>query len=229
MSHQKSLAVPKTWPINRKENVWIARPKPGAHTYSESIPLLVILRNILKIVDNKKEAKFLIRQNLVKVNGRKIREINLPVGLFDVVFLDKEKKYYRIIFNRKKKLIPLEIESNEANLLPLKIKNKKIIRKGKFQYSFTNGWTFYLNNEKYSTKDTLFLDLNSNKIKEHIPFEKGNLSFILGGKHVGELATITEIYSKKVLLKNPEKEWTGLDNFVFVIGKKQPFVKVTEK
>lgn len=228
MSHLKSLAAPKNWPIKRKENIWVVRPMSGAHSKEYSIPLVVVLRNVLGLLDTKKEVKFVIREGLVKVNGRKVKDVKLPVGLFDVISLDKEKKYYRIVMNKRKRLVPIEVDEKEANLIPLKIENKRILTKDKIQFNFTNGWNLTLKDKKYSTRDTLIFDVKSNKIVNHIPFDKGNVVFVFGGKHVGELAKIQKV-NDKVSLKNSEKEWEGIKDYAFVIGKKDPVIKVREK
>lgn len=228
MSHLKSLAAPKSWPIKRKERVWVAKAIPGAHSSQIAMPLVVVLRDILNVVENKKEAKYAINEGLVKVNNRKVKDVKLPVGLFDVISVEKTNKYYRISLNKKRKLFCIEIDKKEANLIPLKIRKKRLIKKGLIQLNFTNGWNLNVKEKAYSLKDTVILDLSSNKIVDHLPLKEGNMVFLSGGKHAGSFAVIDKIESG-VILKEGKKTWKGTKKYIFVIGKKAPIIKLTEK
>ena len=55
--HLKRLAAPANWQIPRKVHKFVVRPLPGPHAMSESLPLLLIVRDILKYADNAREAK----------------------------------------------------------------------------------------------------------------------------------------------------------------------------
>ena len=54
MTHLKRQNAPKSWPIPRKGTTFVVRPNFG---FSKGIPLLIILRDMLKIAENKKEVK----------------------------------------------------------------------------------------------------------------------------------------------------------------------------
>lgn len=228
MTHLKSLSAPRSWPIKRKERVWISRFRPGPHSSKLSIPLLVLLRDVIHVVDTKKEAKYLVNEQLVKVNNHKVSDVKLSVGLFDVVSIDKENKYYRIIINKKNRIFPIEIPKKESTLIPLKISNKKILGKNKTQLNFTNGWNLNVKKDKYSCNDTVIYDLSENKIKDCITLDKGNTVFILKGKHVGTTAKIKDI-KEKIILESGKKSWIGILDYVFVIGKKSPVIKISEE
>jgi len=49
MAHLSTLAAPKSWPIKRKGIKWITRPKSGPHNLKSSLPLIVVLRDMLKL------------------------------------------------------------------------------------------------------------------------------------------------------------------------------------
>ena len=66
MAHLKRQKIPKTWPIYRKGTKYIAMP---THNISNSIPLLVILRDILKIAKNRKEVKRAINSRFLLLNN----------------------------------------------------------------------------------------------------------------------------------------------------------------
>ncbi|HOV51863.1 MAG TPA: hypothetical protein PKV83_02895, partial [Methanothrix sp.] len=54
--HQKRLTIPVSWPVARKTSVWVPKSSPGPHSAMESIPLLVVIRDMLKLVDDAREA-----------------------------------------------------------------------------------------------------------------------------------------------------------------------------
>ena len=47
--HIKRYAVPRTWLIPKKTKTWAVKSSPGPHAQDSSIPLMVALRDILKI------------------------------------------------------------------------------------------------------------------------------------------------------------------------------------
>lgn len=224
----KRLASPKSWPVSRKKSKWIAKPTPGAHHSGLSIPLLVLLRDVLGVVENRKEARFVITQNLVKVNNRKVKDVKLPIGLFDVISLGEQDEYYRITLTRKKKITPIKIKKKEAKLLPLKIEDKKQIKGGKTQLNFSNGWNLVVDKKKYSPGDTLIYNMSSNKISKHIPLKKGVLAFISGGKHAGQTAKVKKV-NEEIKLKSGNKTWKGIPKYTVVVGKKSPRIKLVPK
>ena len=55
--HQKRLTIPVSWPVARKTSVWVPKSSPGPHSSMNSMPLLMVIRDMLKLVDNAREAK----------------------------------------------------------------------------------------------------------------------------------------------------------------------------
>ena len=48
-NHLKTISVPKTWPVKRKEKVWITRPNSGSHTLQNSLSLNFVLKDLLNL------------------------------------------------------------------------------------------------------------------------------------------------------------------------------------
>ncbi|OYT47886.1 MAG: 30S ribosomal protein S4e, partial [Desulfurococcales archaeon ex4484_42] len=65
--HLKRLAAPDFWPILKKEYVWTVKPSPGPHPIERSIPLLIIVRDILGYAETAREARRLIAEGHFKV------------------------------------------------------------------------------------------------------------------------------------------------------------------
>ena len=81
----KRLAMPKTWRIKRKGTVFITRPNPGPHSMGLSMPLNLIIRDILGYAENKREVRKVLMNNNVMVDGVRRKNHKLPVGLMDTI------------------------------------------------------------------------------------------------------------------------------------------------
>ena len=58
--HLKTYKAPKTWPIHPKEDTWTVKPSAGSHSIENSLSLTLVIRDILKLADNSREAKRII-------------------------------------------------------------------------------------------------------------------------------------------------------------------------
>ncbi len=50
--HMKRQQAPTFWTIHRKENVWSINTSPGPHNFGTSIPVTVLLRDMLRLRNN---------------------------------------------------------------------------------------------------------------------------------------------------------------------------------
>jgi len=82
-----------------------------------------------------------------------------------------------------------------------------------------------LTNEKYSTQDSLLLELPEQKIIERIKFEKGAIAMVLGGKNAGKIAKIKEIEKNRVWL-GEEKTFEVPKKLLIVVGKDKAIIKL---
>ena len=186
-NHMSRLASPSKWKVMRKSIKWIAKTSPGPRGASEAVPLVVLLRDVEGIVENKRDLKVLINSKSILINGKRYNDTNFPIGLFDVISFPTIKKQYRAVLNEKGKLIAKEISEKESNLLLLQIRKKKIIRGGKLQMTLSNGWNI-LGKNKGSVSDSVLYDLSSNKIKEVITYKSGAKVYFVNGKRAGTVA-----------------------------------------
>jgi small subunit ribosomal protein S4e len=230
--HLSRLAAPRTWPIERKRSKWIAKPLPGAHNIQKSMPVVIVLRDILKIAANTKEVKKLLYGKKVIVNGKSVNEPRFAVGLFDTISVIPTKEHYRIIINKRGKLSLIKIPAEDAENMVLKVINKKILPQKKIQLNFSNGWNMLIKKDEYKTNDVVLFNINSKKLT-NMPFSKGASVFVVGGKHAGIVANFIDINETGILRKNKiiklsskgtEFE-SSIDN-VFVVGSKTPAIKV---
>ncbi len=226
--HLKSIAAPKSWPIKRKEQVFVIRPNPGAHKIENAMPIGLVLK-ILSQVKNSREAKQVINERKVLINKKPAKDIKSQAGLFDLVeFADK---HYRIILDGKGLLHFNEVGKQEASMLLYKVVGKTKIDGNRLQLNFHNGFNLIVAKDNYQTNDVLIIE--DNQVKDKIIFEKGSVAYIMKGKNVGKLAKIEEIYNKPpfnkhVAVSMGEKKMNIPKNYIFLVGKTKPMISLPE-
>jgi small subunit ribosomal protein S4e len=184
--------VSKSWPIPRKSGTkYLA---VSTHNVRESIPLIVIMRDILKLVRTAKEMKKIINERQVKINGKEIRTIKYPVGLLDVISLNSGKNYKSVIGKNKKYLFE-EVTGKESETKYIKITGKKILSKNETQLNLIDGRNI-ISKEDAKTGDSLLFNFNSNKIEKIIKMEKGKKGLIFKGKHASKFGNIEKIVER---------------------------------
>jgi small subunit ribosomal protein S4e len=231
--HLSRLASPRTWPVERKQSKWIAKPSAGAHSIKKSLPLVVVLRDILKLVKTSKEVRNLIHENAILVNNRKLKDVKFAVGLFDVISLPKIKEHYRILINKQNKFSLSKIAESEANILLLRIDNKRTVAKGKTQINFMNGWNKLVSKGNYKTSDVVVFDTKTAKLSGTLNLKVGSIVYFIGGKHAGISGKLSAISETGTLRKHKvakvslgkESVESSLNNII-VIGDTKPIIKV---
>ncbi len=192
MTHLNRQNIGKFWAIPRKGTKYLA---VSSHEKTESIPLVVVLRDILKVIRNKKELQKSMNEKKIQVNHKEIRDTNYPICLFDVINIPSAKKNYKTLLSPKKKMIFKEISDKEAQTKTFKIGNKKILPGNKVQINLIHGRNI-MTDEKVKTGDSVVLDLKDNKIVKIIPMEKGKNVFVIRGKHAGHVGQIDDIVAR---------------------------------
>ena len=111
-NHLKRLAMPRSWPITRKTNIWVTRPHPGAHSLERCIPLGVIIRDILNMANTMREVRFMLQTEKVRVDGKVVKDTRRGVGLMDVLTLGDNN--YRCVLDHNGRLRYSPISKEEA-------------------------------------------------------------------------------------------------------------------
>ncbi|OYT42229.1 MAG: 30S ribosomal protein S4e [Candidatus Aenigmarchaeota archaeon ex4484_224] len=230
----KRLLAPSFWKVAKKKFTWVVSPSPGPHKKFECIPLQILLRDILKVVETGREAKKVIARGEVWVDGKPRKDYAYPAGLYDVVWIPKLKKIFRII-STPKGLELVEIDEKEKDVKLVKILNKTTIKGGKTQLNLNDGKNILVEDgSKFKTGDSLLIKLPSLEIVEHLPLKKGMLALIMKGKNKGKMGKVVELIpgkfrtKPKVILEVNGNKIEALKDYVFVIGKDKPIIKVVK-
>jgi small subunit ribosomal protein S4e len=228
--HLKRYKAPAHWPIHPKEDTWTVKPSPGPHAIEESLPLLLVVRDILELADTARDAKMIINQGDILVDGTVRKDYKFPVGFMDVIQIPKTGKTYRVLPDEKGRLVLHPISEKNQEFKMCRILNKTTIRGGKQQLNLHDGRNCLTDGE-YKAGDVVVLQVPQQEITDHLKLENGALGLITGGKHIGELGTIKEINITKssmpntVLMETKDgKSFQTLQDYVFVLGKDQPII-----
>lgn len=231
MANLKRLLAPSFWKVPKKAYKWTVSPRPGPHPKFYSIPLQIIVRDILKLAETGKEARAIIKKGEVLVDGKIRKDHVYPAGLFDVISIPRIKQNYRIVPSVKGLKVD-KISEKESNLKICKIENKTVVRKNRLQLNLNDGKNILTDDGKYKTGDSLLLELPSLKIIQHLPLEKGSLGIISKGTNAGKIGEIKEIVpgkfkeQAKIACEIEGKIQEILKDRFFVIGKDKAVITV---
>ena len=239
----KRKPAPRFWPIHRKEAVWIVRPSSGPHSLEKCLPLSLVLRDILKVAETRKEAKKIISQGKVYVDGKVRRKDDFPVGLMDVISMPDLNKFYRVLPSHKG-LFLNPIGKEEARFKLLRVEDRTIVKNGTSQFAFHDGTNLRIKAEDlenpeiiYESFATLKLGLPEKQILDQLKTKKGNIAVITGGKNIGKQGKIVEI--EKTLAKKRRNALVVIEDekgdhyqtildFVFSIGGAKSLISLPE-
>jgi small subunit ribosomal protein S4e len=185
--HVKRKTIPILWPVARTGTKYMA---VSTHNKTDSIPLIIALRDILEIVKTKKELKALLNDKKVLINNKIVKEVNYPICLFDALSFPSIKKHFRAeIINKKMNF--KEISEKESLVKIFKVIGKKILGNKKVQINLTDGKNI-ISSEKMSVGDFVVIN-NENKIIKIISLKKDVEVIAIKGKHIGKEGKIKEL------------------------------------
>ncbi len=229
--HIKRMAAPNSWAIPRKTSHWVTKPSPGPHGTMESMPLLAVVRDMLKLCDNAREARFIIGSRGITIDGKVVTNYKHPVGLMDVVTVLKTKQNHRMLVDYKSQLKLVAIDDSEKGWKLARIDGKTVIRKGKVQLNLHDGRCMILQKDQYKTGDVLKIDVPSQKIVKNFKLEKGSIALLIGGSHPGSVQTIEDYRIRRGSAPNLitfKEGFSTIKENVFVVGDKAPEIKLLE-
>lgn len=238
----KREVSPLFWPIHRKEEVWAVRPSPGPHGIAESFPLLVIVRDLLGYAETRREAKIIIKEGKIKVDGQVRYDERFPVGLMDVVEIPDVEQYFRVLPS-KKGLILHPISREESRFKLCKVVSKTTVKGGHIQLNLHDGRNILIRVEDprhpvedvYKVHDVLKIGLPDQELEDHVRFGEKSLALITRGKSRGRYGRILQVEKRPgllttVALRTPEgEEVKTIIEYVFPVGVDSPLISLPRR
>lgn len=239
--HLKTYPAPRFWPVKIKEHEFTIRPAPGPHAISSSMPLGLILRDVLGYAKTVNEAKKLLTEGKVLIDGVVRRDYKFSVGLMDVVFLKPAGTYYRVMPDHTNKLSLMEITSEEAAFKLVRIQGKRLLKDKTVQLSGHDGRTFAVKVDDpfeigldYRVLDTVKVSLPEGELLERIALEPDVYASIIGGVNIGRSGVVREVPAQRGLnrlakVTIEDVESTVTLKYIFPVGKGSPIITLRGK
>jgi small subunit ribosomal protein S4e len=188
--HMKRISAPKHWMLDKLTGVFAPRPSPGPHKLRECIPMLLLLRNRLKYALTYAEAKVIMNSRSIQVDAKIRTDLNYPCGFQDVITIEKTGENFRLLHDTKGRFVLHRITQQEAAFKLCRVKALST-GTGKIPYIVTHdGRTIRYPDPLIKPKDTVKVELATNKIIGFSKFEVGNVCVITGGKNIGRVGVI---------------------------------------
>ena len=219
-SHIKRLVMPRSWPLTRKTSIWVQKPNPGGHSTEMCMPLGIVLRDVLGIAHNMREAKRILHSRKVSVDGRIETDRSRGVGLMDVLTVGEDS--YRCVLDTNGKLRYRPIPKKAAGSKICRVMSKTTIKGGKTQIHLHDGRNIVVDGaSKYKSGDSLAISLPDQAISSHMEMKNGALAYLTGGSHIGETAVVQDQDVKRSSKPNETsfEDFGTITDYVFVIGK----------
>ena len=229
---QKSISAPKARHFSRKKKVWTIRSKPGPFSKNTSVPLGFLLRELTGISETMKEVKVVLNNGFAKVNGTVVKSRQFPVGLFDIVDVNETGKRFRVMYDKQARIVVQEMDPKEKLEKISRIVGKGIMKGGKMRFNTAEGYVLLEGKSDLNVGDSVMISLPEKKILSKMPMKKGNTAYIIGGKHVGEIAVVADIAEgtahrpKLVELGKGDGNFKTLGKYVFMVGEKEAVIKI---
>ena len=188
--HQTRAEVSRKIPIPRKGTKYVAR---SFGSLENSVPVVIAVRDMLKLARTAAEVKKMIHKKLLKINGREIKDHREALHLFNILHAGKN---YILTFSETGKFILEETSHGES---PYKVIGKKMLKNKKIQVNLHDGFNL-ISDKPISVNDTVYLN-SEGKIAKHVTFEKGKNCFIIKGKYLGRKGKILNVENGKAEIK----------------------------
>ncbi len=238
----KRLNTPSFLQIKRKHGKFFVKTTPGPHSSRFCLPLLHIVRDLLKIVDTHREAKKLIVAGYFKVDGKTVRNKSFPVGLMDVISIEKLNLHYRILPDSHHGLILHEISDEESGFKLCRINNKKTVKGGHIQLNLHDGRNILIKvqdprtpkEDIYKRMDVLKISLPEQEIYKILRFKENNIAIIMSGKNIGQVGKIINILKRfgpkasTVSIQHNGRHTETLYDYTFIIGEENSEINIPD-
>ena len=186
------------------------------------MPAVTVLRDMVGACDTAREAKRIIGNREMFVDGKAVKNPKAPVGFMDVITIPKMNLAYRMLLTDKGKLTLVPIDEAEAAWELCKIENKTVVKGGK---------NIVLDKNDYKCGDSLKVAFDGQKVMEHYPLQDGSVVFIKEGSQAGAVKTVKSLETVRGSASNLVMFTDGSETVArncFVIGTQTAAIKLPE-
>ncbi len=229
--HQKRIAAPRSWKIARKTTKWAVKSRPGPHPTEKSMPLLLIVRDMLQLADSSREAKRILHEGNVIINGTVRKDHKFPVGVFDILSIPVIKAHYLVLLDKKDRLALVGIDEEAAAKKLCRVNGKRMAKGGRIQLNCHDGRNFLMDETgaEIHTHDSLLISIPDNKITEHFKYQEGSQVVVIGGRHsaqTGEIEEIKRVHSPqpnvvRIKASGNGESFESREDTIFVVGEQK--------
>jgi small subunit ribosomal protein S4e len=229
----KRLSAPRSWDIERKSSRFIIRPSPGPYSIERSYSLGVAIRDLLHLVQNKREIDNVLSHSQVLVDGVARKNASFPVGLFNVITVPKEGVSFRLIPSSDG-LKARKVGKDQSNLKLCRISSKSKTSGGRIQYGFHDGRSMLNDALALSPGDAVLMKVPEQSVVSSVKLSKGSLGLILSGERAGLVGKISDVKKgtvsreKMVTISLPAGETELPARLIFPVGTETPAIEVQE-
>lgn len=214
-NHYVRLRSPRNLPVvSRKGQRWLLAPNPGPHGKEESVSAGVLLRDVLHMAEDMREAKKILNEGNFEIDGKKIHNIRFPVGLMDIIGVPKKKLTMRVQL-QDGRLFPKEISHAAAKLKLCKVIGKKSVAGGKIALATHDGRTLVADND-VKVGATIRMEIPKFKLKDVLPLSPGVKCLVTEGTHAGTVAVLEKIIERTGSMDSEAQLKAGATSFVTV-------------
>ncbi|XP_065175352.1 small ribosomal subunit protein eS4-like [Sycon ciliatum] len=189
--HLKRANAPKHWMLDKLSGSFAPKPSAGPHKMRECLPLIIFLRNRLKYALTGDEVKKIVKQRLIKVDGKVRTDVTFPAGFMDVVTIEKTGEHFRLIFDVKGRFTVHRITKEEACFKLCRVRRVAVGNRSVPYIVTHDGRTIRYPDPTIKSHDTIKLDITNGKITEIVPFDTGCLVMVIGGRNLGRVGVVT--------------------------------------
>jgi len=220
--HQKRLSAPDSWPVERKTETFTVKATGGPHG-DDGVPLVIVLRDVLGVVDTTKEAQYALNHDGVQINGETPSDVRRPVGMFDILALPERGDYFRVFPDEGGRLGLTEIDEDAASSKLSKIEDKTVVDGGKVQLNLHDGSNVVVEDDDYNTNDSVVVANEDDEIVAHFEYGEGALVTAVDGEHAGEIGELAEIEvtpgsaRNNVHVETEDGDFETIESYVVVI------------
>ncbi|MBI4441159.1 30S ribosomal protein S4e [Candidatus Woesearchaeota archaeon] len=221
----KRMAAPTSWQMKRKGITFVTKPMPGAHSYQLGTSLNFILRDVLSLARTAREAKYILNNKEILVNGTRRKDGKYLAGFMDTLSITPTKEHYRLIISQKGTLEALKIDAEDAKKTIAKIIGKSHVA-GRVQLNLSDGRNLFVEKDTYKVGDSLLVEMPKQKVLDHFKLEKGAIILLTDGTHIGKTGSVEDIVSDIIIFRVGQDIFRTKKSFAFVIGKGKSAVTV---